>query len=41
MNSPGAIAIATDFRIDDVESRLTGKVFQVLEIAVKPCPKVQ
>ena len=33
---PSTIAIAADFRIDNVQSRLAGEIFQVLEARVSP-----
>jgi hypothetical protein len=36
--SPGAIAVATNFGVDNVQSRLAGEVFQVLYIDIKRCP---
>jgi hypothetical protein len=35
---PSAIAVAANFGVDDVQSRLAGEVFQVLYIEVKRCP---
>jgi hypothetical protein len=33
---PSTIAISTDFRIDNVQSRLAGEIFQILEARVSP-----
>jgi hypothetical protein len=38
LHSPSAIAVATNFGVDDVQSRLAGEIFQVLYIEIKPCP---
>jgi hypothetical protein len=35
---PSAIAFATDFGIDDVQSRLTGEVLEVLHIEIRSSP---
>ena len=35
-NIPGPVAIAADFGVDDIESRLAGKIFEVLQGPVSP-----
>ena len=38
MYVPSAIALATNFGVDDVQSRLTGKVLEILYIEIRPSP---
>ena len=35
-NIPGPVAIAADFGVDDIESRLAGKIFEILQGPVSP-----
>jgi hypothetical protein len=35
---PSAIAFATDFGIDNIESRLTGEVLKILHIEIRSSP---
>lgn len=38
MYVPSAIALATNFGVDNIESRLAGKVLKILYIEVRPSP---
>ena len=38
MYVPSTIALATNLGVDNIESRLTGKVLEILYIKVKPSP---
>jgi hypothetical protein len=38
MYVPSAITLATNFGVDNVQSRLAGKVLEILNIEVKPSP---
>jgi hypothetical protein len=39
--APSAVALTANLGVNNVESRLTGEIFQVLRIEVKPCPNIQ
>jgi hypothetical protein len=36
---PSTVAVATDFRVDDVKAGLARKVFEILESSESGCPK--